>query len=175
MTGIPEWNFPAFTDAAEQLRDEGFEVQSPHEFDLENGFDPGSHGADFDLRAALERDVEAVLEADGVALLDGWEKSPGVAVEILTAASQGKPARHWREWLAGVVAALALLAGITGGPATAQSVEVDSVLAKKRATIEKRIERIQGKSPKAPGLERRLDRRERRLEDRLARVETLLR
>lgn len=172
MTGIPEWNFPAFEDAAGKLRAAGYEVQSPHEFDLEDGFDPTSHGADFDLRAALERDVEAVLDADGVALLDGWEASPGVAIEVLTAASQGKPARPVREWLAGVVAFLAaLVVGVGISPATAETEQVSrEVFAKRKVTLEKRLERLERK-PQAPPVERE----RRHLEKRLEHVERVLR
>lgn len=99
MTGYPEWNFPAFEEATEALREHGFEVVSPHEIDLEDGFDPLSDGVDFDLRSALERDVAEVLKADGLALLDGWEESSGATIEVLTASSKGAPSRPVREWL----------------------------------------------------------------------------
>lgn len=89
MTGYPEHNFPAFAAAAVLLRRLGFEVISPHEKDLDEGFDPSSDGSTFDLRAALEWDVAAVLASDAVVLLEGWEASPGCMVEVLTAASAG--------------------------------------------------------------------------------------
>ncbi len=91
MTGLPRWNFDAFENAAASLRAAGAIVTSPHEIDLADGFDPNSDGADFDLRRALERDVEAVLASDLVVLLDGWEASPGVMVEVLTAEGAGIP------------------------------------------------------------------------------------
>ncbi len=91
MTGLPRWNFDAFAEAAAWLRARGAVVTSPHEIDLADGFDPDSDGADFDLRRALERDVEAVLAADVVALLPGWETSPGVMVEVLTAEGASIP------------------------------------------------------------------------------------
>lgn len=90
MTGLPEWNFPAFEDAARRLREAGFAVLSPHEKDLAEGFDPTGDGEGFDLRAALEWDVAAVIEADAVVVLPGWEDSPGCAVEVLTAEGLGK-------------------------------------------------------------------------------------
>lgn len=99
MTGYDEWNFPAFAKAARDLRAAGYEVTSPHEIDLEGGFDPSGNGEGFDLRAALERDVEEVLDADGVALLDGWEDSPGAVIEVLAAGSKGAEAKPVREWL----------------------------------------------------------------------------
>lgn len=91
MTGLPEWNFAAFTRAARQLRDMGLAVLSPAEKDLEAGFDPASDGAGFDLRAALEWDVAAVLRSDAVVVLPGWEASPGCLIEVLTAESMGLP------------------------------------------------------------------------------------
>jgi DNA-binding transcriptional LysR family regulator len=99
MTGLLLWNFPAFREAAAHLRAAGYKVWSPAERDLENGFDPASDGASFDLRAALEADVAAVLDGDGIALLPGWEASPGVMVEILTAEGAGLPYRSVEEWL----------------------------------------------------------------------------
>lgn len=93
MTGLPRWNFDAFAAAAAELRAVGAVVTSPHEIDLSEGFDPDAKdaGAGFDLRAALERDVLAVLGADLVVLLPGWEGSAGVMVEVLTAEGAGIP------------------------------------------------------------------------------------
>ncbi len=100
MTGYPEHNFPAFTWAAAALRQAGFAVLAPHEKDLQEGFDPESDGSDFDLRAALEWDIEAVLVSDVVVVLPGWEDSPGCAIEIATAASLGLPVVTLAEALA---------------------------------------------------------------------------
>lgn len=135
MTGYPEWNFPAFAEATEELRSVGYEVVSPHEIDLEGGFDPKGGGAGFDLRAALERDVEEVLNADGVALLDGWEESPGAVVEVLAASSTGAPAKRVREWIAAAGALLvAVILSIGGGAAPAASEETSRrIVAKKRS------------------------------------------
>lgn len=91
MTGYPEWNFPAFRDAALTLRLRGYSVWSPAERDLANGFDPESDGEGFDLEAALRDDIAAVLAADAVVVLPGFEKSAGVLVEILTAEAAGIP------------------------------------------------------------------------------------
>lgn len=91
MTGLPRWNFDAFEEACDRLRADGFYVTSPHEMDLKNGFDPDSDGSALDLRAALEADIEAVKGADLVALLPGWEKSPGALIEVLVAEAHGVP------------------------------------------------------------------------------------
>lgn len=91
MTGLPLFNFPAFAEAAREIRSLGFAVLSPHEFDLEEGFEPGDDHSDFDLRAALERDLRAVEEADAVVVLPGWQDSPGAVLEVLLAEAYGKP------------------------------------------------------------------------------------
>lgn len=91
MTGLPDFNFPAFEEATAQLRALRIVVLSPHEHDLDGGFDPASDGNDFDLRAALEWDIEAVLRSDAVVVLPGWEDSPGCAVEVSVAAAMDIP------------------------------------------------------------------------------------
>lgn len=99
MTGLPRWGFDLFTEAAAALRVAGYTVASPHEHDLANGFDPDSDGAGFDLHAAMRWDVDAVLRADGVALLPGWERSQGVSVEITVAAAVGARIETVETWL----------------------------------------------------------------------------
>lgn len=97
MTGLPLHNFPAFEDAATRLRAAGWTVLSPHENPTLVGFDPKTD--DFDLRAALQWDVEAVMRSEAVVLLPGWETSPGCAVEILTAEGLAIPVVTLDEFL----------------------------------------------------------------------------
>lgn len=42
MTGLPEWNFPAFDEAAQTLRAQGHEVVNPAEFVRASGFNPAT-------------------------------------------------------------------------------------------------------------------------------------
>lgn len=101
MTGLPEFNFPAFHAGAAELRAAGYEVANPAEEDLNDGFNPSiDDPADLDLRAALERDIEAVLACDALVLLPGWMDSPGTAVEVLTARAMGIPVLTLDEALA---------------------------------------------------------------------------
>ena len=99
MRGYPEFNFPAFHAAAAKLRDEGHEVFSPAERDIERheGVDISKgnmtgdekiaiaeHG--FNLREALGEDLAWICkEAEAVALLPGWEFSRGACAEHATA------------------------------------------------------------------------------------------
>lgn len=99
MTGLPELNFPAFTTAAEELRSLGHEVVSPHEKDLTvPGFDPAreSTHCTLDMAETLRWDLRAVLDADGIVLLQGWDKSPGARLERVVAESTGRQVYLWR-------------------------------------------------------------------------------
>lgn len=102
MTGRPRWNFDAFAAAARALRAAGYEVTSPHEADLERGFDPDAPVEEFTrehLLKALERDAIMVLRADGVALLDGWADSKGATAEAALAVAAGIRVRHLHAWI----------------------------------------------------------------------------
>lgn len=86
MRGYKNFNFPAFERATKLLRVAGYEVVSPHEMDLANGFNPkGEEPKGKELGKMLLRDAEAVLECDGVAMLDGWGDSAGAKWECALA------------------------------------------------------------------------------------------
>jgi hypothetical protein len=102
MTGIPEFNYPAFHAAAAQLRAEGHEVFSPaeadnrrHGVDISKGNatgDPKQAAAEhgFDRRIALAEDLAWICaEADAIAVLPGWENSKGANAELATAYALG--------------------------------------------------------------------------------------
>lgn len=97
MTGIPEFNFPAFDAAAEKYRALGYTVISPAEHDRENGLDvtglsgdPADLEGKFNLTEALLWDLEQVANADGIVLLQGWTQSSGARAEHALAAALGK-------------------------------------------------------------------------------------
>jgi hypothetical protein len=102
MRGIPEFNFPAFHEAALMLRQLGCVVFNPaekdnerHGTDISKGNATGDeaiasaqHG--FNLREALGLDLAWICaEADAVALLPGWQNSKGAAAERATAIALG--------------------------------------------------------------------------------------
>lgn len=91
MREYEKYNFPAFEEATHELQDRGFIVISPHQLDLDNGFDPSKEWTKNMLRAAVERDVEAILEVDAVVLLPNWEKSTGARAEKALAEWLQKP------------------------------------------------------------------------------------
>lgn len=94
MRGYDQFNYPAFHKAAAMLRAQGHSVFSPAEKDIErhNGEDIsiGTTGQlaeieakGFSLRDAIADDLEYIIRhADAIALLPGFEKSSGVAVEL---------------------------------------------------------------------------------------------
>lgn len=81
MSGLPEFNYPAFTAAAAALRAQGTSVVSPTE--LHDG-DTG-RPYDFYLRLGLR----ALLDCDEMVLLPGWENSRGARLERQIAQALG--------------------------------------------------------------------------------------
>lgn len=89
MSGYPEFNYPAFTAAAESLREQGLTVISPHE--LHDG-DTSQHWTCY-----LRRDLRALLDCDEIVLLPGWEKSRGACLEVAVAEALMMPCRPLAE------------------------------------------------------------------------------
>lgn len=81
MTGYPAWNYPAFYAAEDRW--------------TEMGHTPLNPARHFGGRTDLPREVylraaaHALLEADAIALLDGWQYSPGARWELDTARNFG--------------------------------------------------------------------------------------
>ena len=107
MSGIPQFNFPAFFDAALMLRDCGFEVVSPAEIDNEEdkGAALASSDGDPTNRVAmnnktwgdfLARDVKLIADSglDGIVFLPGWTLSRGAKLEAFVGLLQ-KNVRFW--------------------------------------------------------------------------------
>lgn len=81
MSGIKDFNFPAFHAAATVLRGLGHSVWSPAERDEAEGFNPTTDKAQ-PLRHYMRFDLPAVLDCDAVAVLPGWRKSKGAQLEV---------------------------------------------------------------------------------------------
>lgn len=90
MTGLPEFNYPAFFAASERLAAAGHEPINPARTE---GRDGCRGWLDF-MRASL-RDI---ADCDGIATLPGWQDSRGAALEVYIAQSLGLPVMSVPAW-----------------------------------------------------------------------------
>lgn len=83
MTGRPEFNFPAFHEAARLARSLGWEAANPAE----------NFGGLTDLPRStyLRVDVAMLAGCDAIAMLAGWEESRGSRLEYLLAREMEMP------------------------------------------------------------------------------------
>ena len=88
MTGKPGLNFPAFIDAARNLREQGYEVINP----VEINSDPNAKWED-----CLKKDIEELKKCDVIVLLDGWHQSKGARVELGVALSREMEIRFYKD------------------------------------------------------------------------------
>lgn len=72
MTGLPEFNYPAFSRAADRLRASGYHVENP----AENPVPACGTWAGY-MRMAITQ----LVTCDTVALLPGWSDSRGANIE----------------------------------------------------------------------------------------------
>lgn len=91
MSGIEDFNFPAFNRVEAELRTAGFEVYNPASLGVLTGWDWEDY-----LKDALRN----MLACEAVALLDGWLASRGAMLEAYVAAQLSMPIRAWRHWIA---------------------------------------------------------------------------
>jgi len=96
MRRIEFYNFPAFHEAEQHLKDLGYEVVSPARLDLEAGFMmshlPDDHDwsempPGMDYEETMARDLEALDTCDAIYMLRGWHTSQGARREQIHAAS----------------------------------------------------------------------------------------
>ena len=98
MTGLPDFNYPAFRKAAQQLRAAGYGVRNPTEVAVPKGFTPS-------WEWYMRRTLKMMLDADGIAVLPGWRKSRGASIEVDTGDRIGIPSATVSVWLAGDILA----------------------------------------------------------------------
>lgn len=70
MTGLPEFNYPAFHAEAARLRALGYQVENPAENPPQD-----------DWEDYMKQAIPQLLTCDLMALLPGWEKSKGAMLE----------------------------------------------------------------------------------------------
>jgi hypothetical protein len=97
MTGMPEYNYPAFHAAAAAIEEMGDEPLNPAEQDL--GF-AREHEDEPDLihQHYLRHDLFLLSMADSIVLLPGWEDSVGAQWEVGIGRKLGLPIRLFGTW-----------------------------------------------------------------------------
>lgn len=80
MTGLPEFNFPAFHAKAAELRKLGWHVENP----AEHGHVDGAEWADY-----LRYDLARMVTCSDIHLLPGWSSSRGARLEVHAARALG--------------------------------------------------------------------------------------
>lgn len=90
MTGIKDYNFPAFNQAYLDLTECGYSVINP----ADTGIVPGWKWANY-LRSCLPD----LLLCEGVATLPGWEQSRGAKLEVHVATELSMPVKPVAEWV----------------------------------------------------------------------------
>ena len=83
MRGVEAYNFPAFTEAANTLRADGYAVLNPAE----------NFGGctTFNREIYMRLDYAHVLQADEIWVLPNWSESEGARAEVLVALDCGIP------------------------------------------------------------------------------------
>lgn len=71
MTGLPEFNYPAFAAEAARLRALGYEVVSPAEINPSGGT----------WTECMKRDIAQLMTCDLLVWLPGWNNSKGATIE----------------------------------------------------------------------------------------------
>ena len=95
MSGIPQFNIPAFDQATETLRSLGYDITSPAELDsveVRTAAMKSTTGAHADVVSIetwgdmLARDVKIITDnMDGIVFLPGWHESNGARLEAYVA------------------------------------------------------------------------------------------
>lgn len=80
MTGIEDFNYPAFNAVADSLRAQGYQVENP----ADHGIVEGAVWADY-----MAYDLTRLGLCGIIALLPDWEKSQGARLEVLIAERLG--------------------------------------------------------------------------------------
>jgi nucleoside 2-deoxyribosyltransferase len=79
MTGIPEYNYPAFNELAEHLREAGWDVVNPAELCTHQ----------MTWAQCMRADIKALVDCTHIYMLDGWRQSKGAKLEHAIATALG--------------------------------------------------------------------------------------
>jgi hypothetical protein len=107
MTGMPEYNYPAFMRAEADLQVMGYEVANPARVDelfpIVCGHTTKVDGCEDCLSRNwtwyMRKTIAMMLDCDGVALLDRWHASRGAKIEVQLADALDMPVEFVRGWI----------------------------------------------------------------------------
>jgi hypothetical protein len=98
MTGVPEYNWPAFFAAADALKARGHEVVNPAELDdpeevAELERSPNAYGPLYSRFLARDFVILSceTWQVEGTVVLPGWEGSRGACAEVYVTRALDKP------------------------------------------------------------------------------------
>ena len=94
MRGHEMNNFPSFFEAALVLRQHGWGIENPAEYDIAAGVDPSKQEKDWPItvREMLRTDFRLILEkCNAIIMLEGWQQSVGARMELAIAYHIGLP------------------------------------------------------------------------------------
>jgi hypothetical protein len=77
MTGLPDYNRPAFNKVAEELRAQGKSVFNPADIGPKENIMPRAW--------YMRKDLEGLMKSDSVYVLPGWDTSEGAKLEVAIA------------------------------------------------------------------------------------------
>jgi hypothetical protein len=96
MSGLPDNNFPAFREAAEQLRFNGWTIINPVELDEDEGLAETAQLGDPEYKDALARDLRQLMDVDAIVLMPGYQNSKGAQTELSLARHYGLHIFYYR-------------------------------------------------------------------------------
>lgn len=94
MRGYDQYNFPAFDEMCEKVRNQGDIPIGPQELDRLFGWDENEERevTRQEMINFLLRDLVIILtECDGIVVLNGWKNSTGAKAEVALAQAIGLP------------------------------------------------------------------------------------
>jgi hypothetical protein len=103
MTGIKDFNFPAFFDMAAKLKAIGVDSENPADNDgpdLETALQNANNlNSAKTWQEYMRTDIRRVLDSDGIVVLPGWQQSRGAKLEVYIARTLHIPVFCWRNGL----------------------------------------------------------------------------
>jgi hypothetical protein len=129
MSGVQDWNFPAFFEAERQLLELGHEVINPAHNDGATydealaSANAGKHSWNWYMR----RDLTNLITCDAVCLLPDWKSSKGASLEVNVAKSLDMPLYILRD---GVLTPRVEILGLSGWARNGKDTVADHLISK---------------------------------------------